>query len=332
MTVTTMRAAMVFTSGGPEVVRVEEIDRPAPGRGEVLLEVHAAGVNPSDLRGRSGFADLPPQFRPSIERPWIPGADVSGRVVAVGPDVVEMAVGDPVYGLVRFPPFDGRGHGRTHAEYVHAPVADLAPKPRALSFVEAAAVPMAALTAWQRIYRDGAVEPGERVLIIGAAGGVGHFAVQFARLRGANVVAVASGRHEKFLRELGVGTFVDYTAGDPVPAVGTVDVVIDCVGSVGGLDAARWLSALVDGGRLVPVTLAFYPPEELTRRGITTVGSTVQSSGADLRELTTLFDAGSLTVAVDSVYPLQESHRAHERAEQGHLQGKIVLTMPANDR
>ncbi|MFC0430762.1 NADP-dependent oxidoreductase [Kutzneria buriramensis] len=328
----TMRAAVVFTSGGPEVVRVEEIDRPAPGSGEVLLEVHAAGVNPSDLRGRSGFADLPPEYRPPIARPSISGADVCGEVVAVGADVAEFSVGDQVYGLVRFPPFDGRGHGRTHAEYVNAPVADLAPKPQRLSHVEAAAVPMAALTAWQQIHRHDAVQPGQRVLVVGAAGGVGHFAVQLARLRGAEVVAVASGRHEKFLRDLGVKTFVDYTTGDPVAAAGTVDVLIDCVGSIGGLEAGRWLPALVDGGRVVPITLAFYPPGELSRRGIAKAGGQVQSSGADLRELNKLFDAGTLTVAIDSVYPLEDARGAHERGERGHLQGKIVLTMSAGPR
>ncbi|MFJ9365865.1 NADP-dependent oxidoreductase [Nocardia sp. NPDC101769] len=332
MSSTVMQAAMVFTSGGPEMVRVAEIDRPVAGRGEVLLEVHAAGLNPSDLRGRSGFADLPVQYRPALQRPSVPGADVSGVVVAVGSEVAEFAVGDQLYGLVRFPPFDGRGHGRTHAEYVNAPVTDLAPKPQRLSHIEAAAVPMAALTAWQQIHRQGAVEPGERVLIVGAAGGVGHFAVQLARLRGARVVAVASSRHEKFLTELGAETFVDYTTGDPIAAVGAVDVVIDCVGSIGGLDAGRWLPALVDGGRLVPITLAFYPPEELARRNIATVGHQVQSSGADLRQLNELFDTGALTVGIDSVYPLQEAYRAHQRAEQGHLQGKIVLTMRASER
>lgn len=329
---TTMRAAVVFVSGGPEVVRVEDIDRPAPGLGEVLLEVHAAGVNPSDFRGRSGFADLPPQYRPSVARPSVPGSDVSGEVVAVGEAVAEFSVGDQVYGLVRFPPFDGRGHGRTHAEYVNAPTSDLAPKPKRLSHVEAAAVPMAALTAWQQIHRHGAVHPGERVLVVGAAGGVGHFAVQLARLQGADVVAVASGRHEKFLDALGVETFIDYTAGDPVAAAGKVDVVIDCVGSTGGLDAGRWLPALVDGGRLVPINLAFYPPEELRRRSITKAGGQVQSGGADLRELNKLFEAGTLTVAIDSVYPLEDARGAHERGERGHLQGKIVLTTAASLR
>jgi NADPH:quinone reductase-like Zn-dependent oxidoreductase len=135
------------------------------------------------------------------------------------------------------------------------------------------------------------------------------------------------------LRGLGVDTFVDYTAdGDPIAAVGTVDVVIDCVGSVGGLDAGRWLSALADGGRLVPITLAFYPPEELSRRGIAKVGMTVQSSGADLRELNRLFDAGTLKVAIDSTYPLEDARSAHERAERGHLQGKVVLTMSPRGR
>jgi NADPH:quinone reductase-like Zn-dependent oxidoreductase len=328
----TMQAVMVFTSGGPETVRVEEIDRPRPAPGEVIVQVHAAGLNPSDLRGRSGFADLPPEYRLYIARPLILGADVSGEIVAVGADVTEMAVGDEVYGLVRFPPFDGRGHGRTHAEYVNAPVADLAPKPRRLSHIEAAAVPMAALTAWQQIRHRDAVRPGDRVLVVGAAGGVGHFAVQLARWRGAEVVAVASGRHEQFLRGLGVETFVDYTVGDPVAAVGTVDVVIDCVGSVGGVDAARWVSVIADGGRLVPITLAFYPPEELSRRGIAKVGGTVQSSGADLRELGALFDEGALTVAIDSVYPLAQARGAHERGERGHLQGKIVLSMPVGAR
>jgi NADPH:quinone reductase-like Zn-dependent oxidoreductase len=252
---------------------------------------------------------------------------VSGEVVAVGRDVAEFAVGDQVYGLVRFPPFDGRGHGRTHAEYVNAPVADLAPKPHRLSHIEAAAVPMAALTAWQQIHGRDAVRPGERVLVVGAAGGVGHFAVQLARWQGAEVVAVASGRHEKFLRELGVEAFVDYTAGDPIEAVGKVDVVIDCVG---GVESGRWLSSIVDGGRLVPITMGFCPPEELSRRGIGRVGGQVRSSGADLRELNVLFDNGTLTVAIDSVYPLQDARGAHERGERGHVQGKIVLTMPAS--
>lgn len=325
----TMRAVVVFTSGGPEVLRVEEIDRPTPGTGEVLVRVHAAGVNPADLRGRSGFADLPAQYRPSIPRPSVPGADVAGEVVAVGAEVTDMAVGDQVYGLVRFPPFDGRGHGRTHAEYVNVPVTDLAPKPKRLNHIEAAAVPMAALTAWQQIHRHGAVAQGERVLVVGAAGGVGHFAVQLARLRGAEVVAVASGRHEEFLRGLGVETFVDYTVGDPIDAVGTVDVVIDCVG---GVDSGRWLSVIADGGRLVPITLGFYPPEELSRRGIERVGAQVRSSGADLRELNELFDNGTLVVAIDSVFPLEDARGAHERGERGHVRGKIVLEMAAGGR
>ncbi|MEU1391855.1 MULTISPECIES: NADP-dependent oxidoreductase [unclassified Nonomuraea] len=316
-----MKAIRVHEIGGPEVLRLEEVPVPVPKPGEVLVRVHAAALNPPDWYARRGFADIPPSMRPQITLPFTPGSDVSGVVTAVGPDVTEWREGDEVYGLVRFPRIGDEG-GRGYAEYTTAPAGHLARKPASVDHVTAAAVPMAGLTAYQYVHDIIGLRSGSRVLVNGAAGGVGHFAAQLAADLGGYVIGVASGRHEAFLKDLGVAEFVDYTRVRPQDAVHDVDCLIDTAGGPGG---HTLLPALRDGGTLSPVFHGDYHDEELARRGIVRRGGQVHSDGAQMAALAELIDAGRLRVGVDSVFPLEEAPQAHERAERGHIQGKIVL-------
>ncbi|MFH8842041.1 NADP-dependent oxidoreductase [Streptomyces sp. NPDC017868] len=320
----TMRAVRLHAFGEPEQLVYEEVARPEPGPGEVLVRVCAAGVNPPDWYARRGFRNIPAELRPNWTPPLILGSDISGVVVALGPDVTGWRPGDEVFGLVNFP-----GRGSAYAEYVVSPAAHLASRPAALGHVEAAAVPMAGLTAYQYLFTHLRGRVGGTVLVNGAAGGVGHFAVQLARAAGARrVVAVASGRHEEFLRGLGVDRFVDYTRTPAEEAVRDVDLLID---TVGGPHAHRLLPVMRRGGRIAPVFLGDYHRTRAAELGITlTEGWQVRSSGPDLAGLAALVDAGKVRVGIDSVFPLRDAAAAHLRAERGHLQGKIVLS--AEDR
>jgi NADPH:quinone reductase-like Zn-dependent oxidoreductase len=316
----TMKAIHYYREGGPEVLVYEDVPRPEAGPGEVLIRVYAAGVNPADWRARAGFPDVPEPFRyaiPHISLPSIPGLDVSGVVEAIGSGVTEFREGDAVYGMVRFP--DG---GKGYAEYTTAPVMDLARKPATINHLQAAAVPMAALTVWQFLYLY--LEGDQTVLVNGAAGGVGHFAVQLAKLKGARVIGTASGRHAAFLRELGVDEFIDYTVTPRELIAHDVDVVFDTVGG----ENHHLLAVLKRGGTFIPINLGNFSAERAAEAGITIgtgQGRLLQSSGAQLAEIGQLIDAGHLRVAIDTVIPLAEARKAHERGEAGHLQGKIVL-------
>jgi NADPH:quinone reductase-like Zn-dependent oxidoreductase len=331
----TMKAIQLHEHGDPEVLRYDDAPLPEPKPGEVLVRVHAAGVNPPDWYLREGMTNLPPEKRPKLSLPVIPGTDVSGVVEAVAADVDGFSAGDEVFGLLRFPSFDAAAY----AEYVAAPAADLARKPAGIDHVHAAGVPMAGLTAWQFLielghdhpspfqvarHRPMALGAGTTVLINGAAGGVGHFAVQLAKWKGARVIAVASGGHESFLRELGADEFIDYTTSRPEDIAHDVDLVLD---TVGGPDGGRFLRTLKRGGALYPVFFGEYDPAEAAKLGVTVSGTQVRSNGPQLAELGSLLDAGPLRVAVDSTFPLADAAKAHERAARGHLQGKIVLTV-----
>ncbi|SFY51140.1 NADP-dependent oxidoreductase [Streptomyces sp. F-1] len=330
-----MKAIQIHEAGGPEVLRYDEVPVPEIGPGDVLVRVHAAGVNPPDWYLREGMKVMPAEMRPTLEFPLVPGSDMSGVVEAVAPDVQGFAVGDEVFGMLRFPGFDGR----TYAQYVAAPASDLAHKPAGIDHVQAAGAPMAVLTAWQylidlghdvpspftgRVHQPVPIKPGMTVLVNGAAGGVGHFAVQLAKWKEAHVIAVASSRHEQFLRELGADEFIDYTTTRAEDVVSGVDLVVDTVGGPAG---SRFLTVLKRGGTVLPVFFAQYDPEETARLGINVSNIQVRSNGPQLAEIGRLFNEGRLRTGVDSTYPLAEAERAHTRAAQGHIQGKIVLTV-----
>ncbi|MFJ8750575.1 NADP-dependent oxidoreductase [Streptomyces sp. NPDC102441] len=331
----TMKAARLHEHGGPEVLRYDEVPIPEPGPGEVLVRVHAIGVNPPDWYLRGGLTTMPGEAESTVSLPVIPGTDVSGVVEAVAAGVDGLAVGDEVFGLLRFPSF----HGRAYAEYVVAPASDLARKPAGIDHVHAAGAPMAGLTAWQFLIETGHDHPSPfqetrhrptvldgdaTVLVNGAAGGVGHFALQLAKWKGARVIAVASGGHESFLRDLGADQFIDYTRSRPEELVHDVDLVLD---TVGGPDSRRFLRTLKRGGAQFPVFPGGFDEEEIAKLGVTVSSTQVRSNGAQLAELGRLLDAGTVRVAIDSTFALADARAAHERAARGHMQGKIVLTV-----
>ena len=237
--------------------------------------------------------------------------------------------------MVRFPSF---GDSKAYAEYVSVPASEVALKPTGIDHIHAAGAPMAGLTAWQFLIELGHDHPnplqaeihrpvplkGTTVLINGAAGGVGHFAVQLAKWKGAHVIAVASGTHEAFLREIGADEFIDYTKSPPEEVAHNVDLVLDTLGSP---TTGRFLRTLKRGGALFPVFLGFSDPEEAAKSGVTVSMTQVRSNGPQLAELGSLLDAGTVRVAIDSTFPLAEARKAHERAAHGHIQGKIVLAV-----
>ena len=218
-----MKAVRLHAFGGPEMLRYEDAPKPEPKPGEVLVRVQAAGLNPPDWYLRDGYRSLPPEWQPHPVFPLILGSDISGVVESVGEGATDFSPGDEVYAMVRFPA-DVLEGSKAYAEYVSVPVSELAPKPKGIAPVQAAAAPMSLLTAWQFLIDLGHEEPnpfqpvphvpvplaGKTVLVNGAGGGVGHLAVQLARWRGARVIAVASGKHETLMRDLGVDQFIDY--------------------------------------------------------------------------------------------------------------------------
>jgi NADPH:quinone reductase-like Zn-dependent oxidoreductase len=338
MTTETMKAVRQHEFGGPEVLRYEDAPKPSLKSGEVLIRVHAVGVNPPDLYLRDGYKMLPPEWQPQVSFPVILGTDVSGVVAAIADDVEDFSVGDEVYSMVRFP--SGlAGDSRAYAEYVSAPASEVAHKPANIDHVHAAAAPMSLLTAWQFLVdlghnRQNAVQPKQHeqvalkdrtVLVNGAAGGVGHFVVQIAKLQGARVIAVASGKHEALLFDLGADQFIDYTRTKAEEVIRDVDLVVDCVG---GPTTSRFLRTIKRGGALFPIfPLGFAGAEEAARLGVTVSSTQVRSSGRQLAELASLLDAGTIRVAIDSTYRLADARKAHERAATGNLQGKLVLTV-----
>jgi NADPH:quinone reductase-like Zn-dependent oxidoreductase len=336
--VAVMKAIRQYEFGGPEVFCYEDAPIPKVNPGEVRIRVHAVGLNPPDWYLRDGFKSLPPEWRPQGNFPIILGTDVSGVVEAVADDVRDFSVGDEVYAMVRFP--EGVfGESSAYAEYVTVPASQVAIKPEGIDHVHAAAAPMSLLTAWQFMIEQGHDVPnplqpnqhepvpleGKKVLINGASGGVGHFAVQLAKWKGAYVIAVASGKHEAFLRDLGADEFIDYTKTNAEDVVREVDLVID---SIGGPTTSRFLRTIKRGGALFPVFgLGASGAEEAEKLGITMSTTQVRSSGAQLAEIAKLLDNGSVRVAIDSTFPLADAGKAHERAAQGNTQGKIVLTV-----
>lgn len=314
----TMRAITQDTFGGPEVLRLTEMARPEPLPTEVQVRVHAAGVNPVDWKTREGGGMSGPVGQP----PFVLGWDVSGVVTEVGFGVHTLQVGDEVYGMPWFPRQAG-----AYAEYVTAPSRQFARKPASIGHDLAAAVPLAALTAWQSLVDAARVEAGQRVLVHAAAGGVGHFAVQFAKHLGAHVIGTASAAKHDWLRSLGANELIDYTSVRFEDAVRDVDVVIDLVGDEHDATSTRSLKTLRPGGTIVAVPSGVSPElhDAARARGLRASAYLVEPDGASLTRIAKLIDKGVTKVEVEDVLPLADAAEAHRRGERGRTRGKLVL-------
>jgi NADPH:quinone reductase-like Zn-dependent oxidoreductase len=307
MATQTMRAIQVHSYGGPEQLKLEEKPRPEPSSGEVLVRAHAAGVNPIDWKIRQGLLK---DFQ-SVTFPYTPGIEVAGVVEDVGSGVTAFELGQVVYGQVA---------AGAYAEYLTVPVEALALKPQTLSFAEAATVPVGATTAWRALFEHGGLASGQRVLIQGAAGGVGLFAVQLAKWKGAQVIGTASTANLEFVRGLGADIVVDYTTTPVESVVQEVDLVLDGVGAGTLLSS---LAALRRGGTLI--SIAGPPPQEQAQaRGVRAMMSRGAAS-VPLQTFTRLIDEGHLKVTAGKTFPLSEVQQAHEYSRIGHGRGRIVL-------
>lgn len=305
-----MRAIQIRTFGGPEVLEVREIDRPEPQPGEVLVKVHAASVNPVDWKIRNGGYPAVKE----TDLPMVPGRDMAGEVVGLGDSVGKFSVGDQVYAFLDVK------HGG-YEEYVAVQESELALKPKSINMTEAAAVPLAAITAWQGLFDHGAVRAGQRVLIHGGAGGVGHFAVQFAKARGAWVATTVSAADLDFASSLGADQVIDYKAERFEDVLEPVDMVFDLIS---GETRERSFDMLVKHGILVS-TLGEPDRDKAADHGVQVVGYMAQPSGEQLSEIAGLIDAGKVRVEVQRVFPLAEAARAQRTLEEEHNRGKIVL-------
>jgi NADPH:quinone reductase-like Zn-dependent oxidoreductase len=299
-----MRAVVIHETGDPDVLRLEEIERPEAGEGEVLIRVHAAAVNPADWKTRRGM--MPKRL------PAVLGNDVSGTVEVSHADGV--SEGDEVFGIAA---------SGGYAEFAATPVRMLAKKPAGVSHEQAAALPVAALTAWQALFDRAGLERGQTALIAGAAGGVGHFAVQFSKIAGARTIGIGSSRNREFALGLGADEFVDYTQQNVAEALSGVDVAFD---TVGGEMTEAMLPTLRQGGILI--TIAGAPPEAAaSERGARAELLIMSLNSGQLARIAELVAAGDVQVEIAQTFPLQEVAKAHALSESGHVRGKIVLTV-----
>ncbi|MGH2964907.1 MAG: NADP-dependent oxidoreductase [Solirubrobacterales bacterium] len=299
-----MKAVVIHETGDPDVLRYEETDRPEPGDGEVLIRVHAASVNPADWKDRRGLRERP--------LPRVLGFEISGTVESSHAD--GFAEGDEVFGM---------SASGGYAEYSTASAAAIARKPAGLTHEEAATIPVAGGTAWQALLDRGGLHGGQTALVAGAGGGVGHFAVQFAKLAGARAIGTGSARNRDFVLGLGADEYVDYTEQDVGEAVSGVDVAFD---TVGGDTTASLLAAVREGGILV--TIAGAAPEEAAReRGVRADLLVTSPKSEQLAQIAELVADGDVRVEIAEAMPLADVKRAHEISEGGHVRGKLVLTL-----
>lgn len=305
-----MKAIRFHAFGGSGVLKIEDLPRPDPGEEELLVKVMAAGVNPVDYKIREGKY-------PAVKAdklPYVPGRDVAGTVVAAGGLVDDWKRGDEVYGM---PGIDRGGY----CEFAILKTSEAAPKPRMLDFVAAAAVPLAGLTAWQGLFQYGELKAGQRVLIHGGAGGVGHFAIQFAKARGAYVITTVSAQHVDFVRSLGADEVIDYKAQRFEDVVKDVDLVYDLI--AGETQERSW-DVLRRGGTMVS-TLAEPSQEQARAKGARAIRYTAKENGSELEEIGRLIDEGKVEPKIARTYGLAEAASAQDFVEQGHTEGKVVL-------
>jgi NADPH:quinone reductase-like Zn-dependent oxidoreductase len=313
----TMKAIRIHNYGGPEVLQYEDAPRPEPQAGEVLVRVHAAGVNPIDWKVREGHMK---DFWPH-KFPLILGWDLSGVVEELGRGVSRFKIGDEVYSVP-----DSTRNG-AYADYIVVRESELALKPNSLHHIRAAALPLAAVTAWQALFDTAQLQPGQRVLIHAGSGGVGHVAVQLAKWKGAYVFATASTKNQELLRELGVDEPIDYTKQKFEDVARDVDLVLDLIG---GETQERSWSVLKKGGVLLSLV---QPPsvEKAKALGVRAAFVAGHPSGAQLAEIAKLIDSGELKPVIDRILPLSEARRAHELSQSGHTHGKIALRVSNGD-
>ncbi len=312
-----MRHVVYDHFGARDVLRIAESEVPAPAAEQVLIRVHGAGLNPIDWKTRKGLGFAARQIE--SELPWTPGYDAAGEVIAVGDDVTTLAPGDKVMGMIGFPAIGG-----AYAQYALARADELAIVPEELDLVSAGGVPLAALTAWQALFEMARLESGQKILIHAGAGGVGHFAVQFALERGAHVIATASPANRDFLAELGVHEVIDYHTTDVTDECYGLDVVLDLVGGEAG---KRSLHTLSESGVLVtiPTVTADEIVTEAETMGLRAHGMTVRPDSFHLDEIAELIEDGDVKVHIEEAFPLDQVAAAHDLLEGGHVRGKLVL-------
>ncbi|WP_437184132.1 NADP-dependent oxidoreductase [Subtercola boreus] len=317
---TSMRAAVIDETGCPEVLHLSEVDLPIRINAEVLVRVAGAGVNPLDVKTRSGRG----VSAAIASYPYILGQDFSGIVVESPYEGHPLKVGDEVYGMLSAP----RGQG-SYAEYAAVPAMQLCKKPGGLSLIEAAGVPVAALTAWGMVVDVAKAHEGQRILIHAGAGGVGHFAVQFAAYFGAYVIATSSARNASWLRELGAAEVIDYTTTRFEDAVSGVDVVIDLIGNVHDDTGTRSLQTLRPGGLIINAPTGSWPSviEDAHALGLRATTYEVSPDAATLTIITRLINSGDVHVHIDEVFELSDAAEAHRRMEKGHTRGKLVINV-----
>jgi NADPH:quinone reductase-like Zn-dependent oxidoreductase len=310
-----MKAVQIHKFGGPDQLRYEEAPMPEPKLGEVLVRVHAASVNPADAKlakdALRGFV--------TVDLPWIPGGDFSGVVKTLGPGIRDLKIGDAVFGS------RPTGTQGTSAEFVAVPATTVTAKPKLLTHVEAASVPIGAQTAWQGLFEHGQLEPGQTVLIHGGSGGVGTFAVQLAHWKGARVLATGSADNLDYIRALGADEAIDYQQMRFETVAKDVDLVFDLAG---GETQTRSFEVIKPGGRLISTVS---PPSEqdAARYEVYAYQMHMQASGPQLAEIAALLDSGAIRTFVTKTYPLDKTADAWREIAGGHTRGKIVLEIAA---
>ncbi|NLS00439.1 NADP-dependent oxidoreductase [Rhizobium sp. P38BS-XIX] len=305
-----MKAVVIHEYGTNDVLRYEEVGRPQPQAGEVLVKVRAAGINPVDWKIRGGAGQ-----RMGMTLPIHLGGEIAGTVEMLGRDVTDFKQGDAVYGIIKSGGF---------AEYAIAKAADIALKPANLDFVHAATVPLGALTAWQAMFDLARLASGQRLLVTSSSGGVGSLAVQLAKVAGVHVTAIASGRNEDYVRSLGADEFIDYTKQPFEELVHDMDVVFD---TVGGETFERAFATLRKGGFLV--TAVAFPKNEASEHGVGVARVQCKPNAAQLTSIRELVEDGRLKAHVTTVVPFEGIRTALELSEAGRTRGKIVLDVGA---
>lgn len=312
-----MKAIQIHEFGNTKNLRLEEVAMPTVHNGEVLIRNQACGVNPIDWKTCAGGGAAP--FIGDL--PFIPGWEFAGVVERVAHDVTDFKAGDPVYGMIRFPDRAG-----CYAEYIAAPASEICKRPDSLDSITAGGLATASLTAWQALFDKGELTAGQRVLILGAAGGVGHLAVQLAKWVGAEVYGTASARNHSFLRKLGASTLFDYQSTNMTEAINNIDLIIDAVGGETGIGA---LPCLKPNGTMV--TLPSVTKDAVISAGkalqLTVFPIRAETNARQLADIANLYDQGDLRICLANSYPLAQAAEAFQLSAEGHVRGKLVLTI-----